>query len=123
MLLANDEEHGWEPWVSDGTEAGTALLADLTPGPIGGAVGKEILVVPEVGQALFAASDGVHGLELCSTDGTAAGTWMLQYIWPGTGSSNPHSLSRSGDYVVFVADDGVHGPEIWSFPWTALAVP
>ncbi|HYK00990.1 MAG TPA: hypothetical protein VE974_04485 [Thermoanaerobaculia bacterium] len=27
-----DATHGWEPWVSDGTVAGTKLLADLFPG-------------------------------------------------------------------------------------------
>lgn len=30
---AADAEHGTEPWVTDGTLAGTTLVADLTPGP------------------------------------------------------------------------------------------
>ncbi|EPX61912.1 putative lipoprotein [Cystobacter fuscus DSM 2262] len=33
LLLSADEGiHGEEPWMSDGTEAGTRLLADLSPG-------------------------------------------------------------------------------------------
>src|SRR4029079_7699442 len=32
MFIANDGIHGTEPWVSDGTAAGTMLAADVTPG-------------------------------------------------------------------------------------------
>ena len=32
FFLANDSEHGSEPWVSDGTVEGTRLLKDIQPG-------------------------------------------------------------------------------------------
>lgn len=32
VFLPKDATHGVEPWISDGTTAGTRLLADLTPG-------------------------------------------------------------------------------------------
>ena len=68
---ADDGEHGLELWVSDGTEAGTTLVRDISPGPIGS--GPERLVV--VGDLLFfSADDGDHGWELWITDGTEAGT-------------------------------------------------
>src|SRR4051794_22862914 len=33
FYVANDGVHGSELWSSDGTAAGTAMVADLTPGP------------------------------------------------------------------------------------------
>ncbi len=122
LFFADDPAIGWEPWLSDGTAAGTVPFADLLPGASGGALGKEILVVPELGVALFAASNGVNGQELWMTDGTASGTRMVQDIWPGPGSSNPRTLTRVGDRIVFIADDGVHGPELWSMSWVDLAL-
>jgi ELWxxDGT repeat protein len=35
FLFADDGVHGPEPWVSDGSDAGTILLADLNPGSAG----------------------------------------------------------------------------------------
>jgi ELWxxDGT repeat protein len=33
MIPLDDEVHGLEPWITDGTAAGTRLLADVNPGP------------------------------------------------------------------------------------------
>lgn len=35
FIRLSDETHGSEPWISDGTAAGTSLLADLCPGECG----------------------------------------------------------------------------------------
>jgi ELWxxDGT repeat protein len=35
MISLDDEVHGREPWVTDGTAAGTRLIADVNPGPEG----------------------------------------------------------------------------------------
>ena len=40
VFEANDGIHGPEPWVSDGTAAGTQMLADLAPGSSGSAMGQ-----------------------------------------------------------------------------------
>ena len=44
VFAAEDVEHGIEPWVTDGTPAGTHLLADLEPGPGSGSLGTGRLV-------------------------------------------------------------------------------
>ncbi len=63
-----------EPWVSDGTTAGTFMLQDIYPGQHG----SLSAVVPEFaawkGSVFFSADDGVLGPTLWKSDGTSAGT-------------------------------------------------
>jgi ELWxxDGT repeat protein len=48
-FVANDREHGFEPWISDGTPGGTRLLADLVAGEGGGGT----VILGEVGEDLL----------------------------------------------------------------------
>lgn len=111
----HDGIHGQELWRSDGTAAGTYLLADLCPG----LCGAETLSSPYDRMAVvgtriyFTADDGVHGTELWVTDGSAGGTRMVRDIRPGPLSSRPSALGAFGGQVYFGADDGVHGHELW----------
>jgi ELWxxDGT repeat protein len=50
---------GYEPWKSDGTEAGTLPVADINPV---GSSGPD-LFLPFGSTLFFAANDGVHGRE------------------------------------------------------------
>jgi len=59
-FTAFDEEHGMELWKSDGTEAGTVLVADIRPGAQG-SYPRELAFVN--GALFFAADDGLNGRE------------------------------------------------------------
>ncbi len=61
----------------------------------------------------FRANDGVHGVELWATDGTAQGTRLVRDIRPGEAGSGPTLLTPVGSRVYFTAVDGVHGRELW----------
>ncbi|TDH61452.1 hypothetical protein E2C06_16850 [Dankookia rubra] len=134
ILSAEDNLHGRELWISDGTEAGTSLLADLSPGtisyypgsgdqPLSSSPGNFTALAP--GRILFTATDPEHGTELWFTDGTADGTRLVVDLWPGNApsysganpaanSSNPGQILPLGDGLALVsADDGVHGREFW----------
>ena len=53
------------------------------------------------------------GNELWSSDGTVEGTYLVQDICAGPGSSNPSFITCLRGLFYFQADDCVHGPELW----------
>jgi ELWxxDGT repeat protein len=68
------------------------------------------------GRVFFSARDGLHGWELWESDGTAAGTRMVEDLNPGPFSSVPSGFVPSGSNLFFADDDGVTGFEPWVFP-------
>jgi ELWxxDGT repeat protein len=109
---------GNELFRSDGTAAGTSLVADIRPGPTGS---KIQTIVAHNGQLWFSADDGVHGAELWTSDGTAVGTHLVADIWPGVGSGTfvqeDHTMCNRivgmGGSVYFVGRDDQHAQELW----------
>ena len=80
---------GWELWSSDGSIAGTVMLKDIQPGsgnsmlPQAGAPAHAV-----IGDRIyFAADDGVQGIQLWVTDGTAVGTTVAFPPLTGMASS------------------------------------
>lgn len=84
-FTANDGVHGRELWKSDGTPAGTVMVADIQPGPDGSNFTNPVAIGNHL---LFSAFDNAHGQELWRTDGTQNGTILLKDLLPGVDSSN-----------------------------------
>jgi ELWxxDGT repeat protein len=81
FFSATDGSHGTELWQTNGTSAGTALVADILPGS------ASSLFLPGLtnvsGTLFFSADDGSHGQEVFKSNGTSTGTAMVKDINPG----------------------------------------
>ena len=114
-FAASNAKTGRELWVSDGTSAGTQLLADINSniGEDTYAESSSPSYFTEFEDKLyFAADDGETGKELWVSDGTSAGTQLFADINPD-GSSEPAYLKEFADKLYFAADDGETGKELW----------
>src|SRR5262249_10923717 len=67
FFWADDSIDGMELWVTDGTDAGTRLVADLTPGPDGTSTGP--FAVLDAGVVLL-----IHRSSVFVSDGAPLGT-------------------------------------------------
>lgn len=109
-----------ELWITDGTEAGTVMVADINPGASSSP--RHLTVFGD--SVIFQADDGVHGAEPWISDGTAAGTRMIHDVWPGASGSAPQLFTVTGDTVFFSAEAPGMGRELWrtdgSAPGTVL---
>lgn len=118
-FFADDGVHGRELWRSDGTALGTFLVRDLCPGSCGTRYPNWGSMAGLGDDLLFVADDGIHGLELWITDGTAVGTRMVADIRPGYDSSFLETLTSAGDQAFFVAQrDDLHA-SLWRTDGTA----
>src|SRR5262249_56022389 len=117
FLSANDGTHGAELGKSDGTAAGTGMVADINPGA--NSASPLFHLLPDCsptnvnGTIFFTADDGVQGVELWKSDGTAAGTVMVADINPGANGSNPNPLVPANGKLCFFLTDATDSEGIW----------
>jgi len=111
LFTANDGIHGFELWRSDGTAAGTAMVADINPGNESSGIfyGQQPIIK---GSIYFSATDGSSGYELWKSDGTNEGTKRVADINPGPSGSGPRELTVVGETLFFVAF-GTKGYGLW----------
>jgi large repetitive protein len=124
LFIADDPDHGSELWATDGTAAGTGRVADICPGTgsslsDGSLFPGFAIAAPAGGQLFFAADDCTHGTELWASDGTAAGTHLVEDIGTGSDGSSPNGFTALGASVYFNATDGASGHELWVSDGTA----
>lgn len=112
LISASDQnELGYEPWVTDGTSDGTKMVADIFPGRWP-SYPDNMLTID--GIAYFAAWGGTYGRELWRTDGTTGGTWMVADISPAGADSSPRWLTETDSGILFSATDGENGRALWT---------
>lgn len=116
---------GRELWLSNGTAAGTRLIADVNKG----FVSSNPAWLTPVGNKMYYAGqyrqDASNGVELIETDGTDSGTKLLADINPGISSSNPGNIVQLNENtLLFMAETADHGRELWKYSLqTSTAVP
>jgi ELWxxDGT repeat protein len=108
---------GREPWVSDGTDAGTKLLKDINPFTTSSNPSNLI----KFGNSIFfTGNDGTNGAELWKSDGTEAGTVLFKDINTAFGSSsNPSNFRISNNILFFTATTSTAGVELWKTDGTS----
>ncbi len=116
LLIARANSVGIEqPWISDGTSAGTVQLAQLAGGGPTGGVSFSEVAVTDGERAWFVARNGSNGSEVWVTDGTPTGTQIFAEVAAGPASSAPTDLVLFQDRLAFRANGaGVSG--VWTVP-------
>lgn len=103
VLTVHDAAHGRELWRSDGTRAGTGLVADLNTEDLSGSFPNSFQVAGA--KTWFLANDGANGRELWASDGTQEGTVLVHEFTPGPAGTPIQILSStdSDGRLFFVA--------------------
>jgi ELWxxDGT repeat protein len=109
--------HYQELWMTDGTPAGTGLVASL-PSPVAGAGIAGLWAVGSDRRVIFSNVDA-NGSEWWTSDGTATGTLPVSDIAPGPAFATPYRGSLVGNRVLFGATNGENGPEPHAMPLSA----
>ena len=117
VFAADDGTAGSEPWISDGTTAGTVLLRDVRPGADSSITftGFNLWRGSQAGagRGFFAADDGIAGTELWATDGTTAGTARVADLVPGPVGSKPARILVDASGMAMVVADSAAGGALW----------
>lgn len=103
---------GYELWKSNGTTGGTALVADILPGP--GSSYPYFSTSISANTILFSANNGSTGVELWKSDGSSTGTVMAKDINQGNTQSSiitSNIIASTTDGAVFPAYTSAYGTE------------
>jgi ELWxxDGT repeat protein len=117
-LLARSSNSYPQLWVSDGTAAGTQQVKDIHGGfgYLGDDGESEGAITPIGGLLYLQGTDSQDGTELWQSNGTVAGTRLVQDIHPAAGLSYAMALTELNGNLIVAADEGVHGLELLSGP-------
>jgi ELWxxDGT repeat protein len=113
VIGANDGVNGQELWVSDGTEVGTSMIADLYAGSnsafgwsgfvnFGNKVAFSVYLAGSNIPNQSGTASGFAGYQIVFTDGTSQGTSVLQVI-PGQNGNEISILGQANGLLYFTA--------------------
>ena len=117
-LLSGADATLWATNVSSGetSQLSTSLFAP--GGTLGGFVSGH--------RMMFDCFTAAHGTELCSTDGTANGTSLIQDMTPGVSSSTlVDAVPLNGEWLILSSGEDesvVHGVSLWSTDSSGMTV-
>jgi len=111
LFVGYNATTGIEPWISDGTVAGTQMLLDIES-QTGNESGRVDKLTTAGSIAMFEAFDPTHGIELWKTDGTAAGTSLVVDVKPGAENSTVQHPKTAGSQFFFQTFDAL-GFSMW----------
>lgn len=111
-FAADDGVHGFEPWTTDGTRAGTRMIKDVCPGSCAGVTGPFFAQGPRF---LFSGTVDPFGgkVALWSSNLSAPGTQLLKDLCPGNCSPLPKGFVAVGNLVYFSALDAARRRQLW----------
>jgi ELWxxDGT repeat protein len=111
VLDADDGIHSFEPWITDGTPAGTFLWGDLTR--TGGAVGRQFYQV--AGLLFTLTEDPSLGTLISVSDGTVSGSTSLTRLPTATAGVNSSGIGAVGKRFLFsMFNTSTGNRELWA---------
>jgi ELWxxDGT repeat protein len=108
---------GQKLFISDGTAAGSHILATFATETVG-EDSQPSGFTSINGQVAFIANDGIHGYEIWLTDKSSHDTRMLTDLNPGPGDGVNTALVAVGNHLIFGGSNGA-GEELWVTDGTA----
>ncbi len=110
FLSAGTATEGTELWISDGVDSTvghTHIVKDINPGTANSDPGTPGSYFYTTTDLFFPANNGTNGVELWRSNGTSAGTFMVQDINPVIDDANPFlDFYLVNGKILFEATDG-----------------
>lgn len=114
-FFADDGSHGFEPWRTNGTNAGTGMVADIGAGAFPADPFKLTYWTSFAGRLFLTADNGTAGLELWSTTGSGASMLIdLNSSGDGVVANRDDVFRIFNNQLFFFGNDGVRGYEPWA---------
>ncbi len=104
LFSANNGATGVELWKSDGSSTGTVMAKDINQGNTQSSIITSNIIANTPDGAVFPAYTPTYGSEPYYSDGTSAGTNIINDIEPGVYNSNPYGMQTVRGNVYFLVD-------------------
>lgn len=127
---AYDDIHGYELWVSDGSDNGTTIVKDIGivkdqyvstningSGLYFSTIGEPTSLTVYNNELFFCAKDGANNYKLWKSDGTSDGTVVVKDIFGGFNNSN--SIIVYNNKLYLGAYEPINGLELWESDGTS----